>query len=143
MAVLFATAINSYPQKKKAVKADTVTQVSFESFSRMRQTQIAITPDSFVITTNTGREAAAITKAQWNKIKATLKAVKLAKIPSLVSPTHNREFDGAMHCRITVSTIATQYESQYFDDGRPVKPLQALYDEILALQKEFGKEERK
>jgi competence protein ComGF len=129
--ILLSIAAFAYPQKKKLKKQkDTITQIEYETFSRRGRTEVTITKDSAISIGRTERKFIVITTAKWNQLLKSVQALKLSTIPLLKAPTKKREYDGAAHCKITVSTKANKYESQYFDSGKPMKSLQALYDGI-------------
>lgn len=134
------------PQKKKLKKVkqqEAVTKIEYESFARRGRTEITITKDSAISIGKTDKKYILITPAKWTEITNALKSVKLSSIPTWESPTKQREVDGAAHCKIAVSTRANKYESQYFDGGKPMKQLQALYNVIEAIRKDVdsnGKE---
>jgi len=128
---------------KKAKQQPAITQIAYESFARRGRTDIVITKDSAISIGKNSRKYIMMSPAKWNELTASLKLVKLASIPTWVSPTKAREYDGASHSKISVSTKTTTYESQYFDGGKPMKQLQALYDAIDKLRvsiEEEGKE---
>ena len=121
------------PQKKKCKKVkqkETITKVEYETFARRGRTEVAITKDSAISIGRTEKKYILMTAEKWNAVAKSLSAVKLSAIPSWKSPTHKREYDGASHCKISVSTKNNKYESQYFDNGTPMKQLQSLYDAI-------------
>ncbi len=123
----------AYPQKKKYKKLrqkETVTQIEYESFSRRFRTHVIITKDSAICTTRKDKKFTLVSAEEWKALTASLQQVKLEGIPAMVSPTNQREVDGASHSRISVSTKGNKYESQYFDGGRPMKQLAALYEKI-------------
>ena len=121
------------PQKKKCKKVkqkETITKVEYETFARRGRAEVFITKDSAISIGRTEKKFILMTPEKWNVVAKSLSGVKLSAIPSWVSPTHQREYDGASHCRIIVSAKNKKYESQYFDSGKPMKQLQALYDAI-------------
>ena len=127
-----------YPQKKKVKKQkETITKVEFETFARRGRTEITITKDSAISIGRTEKKFILMTGDKWKEIVNSLKAVKLSSIPTWESPTKKREYDGASHCKIVVSTKTHQYESQYFDSGSPMKQLKALYDAIDTIRNEI------
>jgi hypothetical protein len=134
------------PQKKKLKKAkqkETITKVEYETFARRGRTEVTITKDSAISIGRTEKKFILMTAEKWNAVAKSLNAVKLSVIPSWESPTHQREYDGASHCKISVSTKNNKYESQYFDSGKPMKQLQAVYDAIDNLRNDIdanGKE---
>ncbi len=124
-------------------QTETVTKIEYENFARRGRTEITITKDSAISTNKAGKKYVLMTTAKWNELAATLKNIKLSAIPTWVSPTKAREYDGASHAKIAVSTKSNTYESQYFDGGKPMKQLQSLYDAIENLRstiEEEGKE---
>jgi hypothetical protein len=131
--LFFSLHINA--QQKEMTNA-AVTSVEFESVGRRGRTEIKITRDSMVLTTRTGKKVKAFSQAQWNKLLNTVEDVDLSMIHTLVSPTHQRDVDGALHCRFFISTATNRYETQHFDSGKPMKQLQSLYDcvEMLVAQ---------
>ena len=125
------------PQKKKCKKTkqkEIITKVEYETFARRGRTEVTITADSAISIGRTEKKFILMTAAKWNAILNSVKAVKLSSIPTWESPTKRREYDGAWHCKISISTKAKKYESQYFDSGDPMKQLQALYDAIDSLR---------
>lgn len=134
----------AFPQKKKSKKVkpkqEMVTQIEYESFSRRLRTHIIITKDSAVSTTRNDKKFILVSKAEWNALTASLQQVKLEAIPALVSPTHQRETDGAMHCRMIIITKSNRYESQYFDCGKPMKQLAAVYEKTEAIKNTIEEE---
>ena len=72
--------------------------------------------------------------AKWNALRKSLHSVKLSAIPFWPSPTKAREYDGAAHCKIAVSTKKNKYESQSFDGGNPMKQLKPLYNAIDSIR---------
>lgn len=134
------------PQKKKVKKSkqkETITKVEYETFTRRGRTEVTITKDSAISIGRTEKKFILMNTAKWNELVKTLQAVKLSTIPSWSSPTKAREYDGAAHCKIAVSTKANTYESQTFDSGKPMKQLQGLYDAIDKIRNEIdadGKE---
>ncbi len=128
---------------KKAKQKEAITKVEYETFTRGQRYDVTITKDSVISIGRTGKKFILVTTEQWNEICAAVKNVTLSSIPGLQAPTKAREYDGAAHCRIAVSTKKNTYESQYFDGGQPMKQLQALYDvieNIRSVVKEEGKE---
>ncbi len=144
--LLFSIASFALPQKKKIKKAtqkETITKIAFETFTRRGNIQVGITKDSAISIGRTEKKFILVSADKWNKILSSLKAVELASVPKWKSPTKQREYDGASHCRITVSTKKKIYESQYFDGGKPMKQLQALYDAIDAIRNDIDAEGKK
>lgn len=129
-AVLFAVPQKKKIKKKKAPQSVVVTSIEFESFTRRQQIQLLIKQDSAIYTGRHDKKYILLTAQAWKDVTATLHEVKLEAIPGYESPTHRRETDGASHCRIKVVTTKSQYETQYFDGGQPMKQLKALYDRI-------------
>jgi hypothetical protein len=122
------------PQKKKKIRkarqTETITKIEFESFARRGRTEVTITKDSVISIGRTEKKYILMTAEKWTVLMNALKKLKLDDIPNWQSPTKAREYDGAAHCKFLVSTKNKQYESQYFDSGKPMKQLQALYDAI-------------
>ena len=135
--LLVSIAPNSFSQKKKMGK-ETITQIEMELFSRRGRTELAISKDSAISIGRTDKQFILLTTKQWNRLVSSLKGVKLPGIALLVSPTKDREFDGAQHCKISISTKKNKYESQYFDEGKPMKKMQRLYDAIAAIRNEIN-----
>ena len=142
--LLLSIAAVAHPQKKKVKKAkqkkETITKVSFETFTRRENVTVSITKDSAISIGRTGSKYTLTNADQWNKVLNSLKALQLSVIPKWVSPTKQREYHGASHCRIWVSTKSKTYESQYFDGGKPMKQLQALYDVIDEIRNNIDEE---
>lgn len=130
---------------KKAKQKETITKVAYETFTRGQRSEVTITKDSAISIGRTEKKFILITTQQWTEVCTAVKNITLSSIPGLQAPTKAREYDGAAHCRIAVSTKKDTYESQYFDGGQPMKELQALYDVIESIRsviKEEGKEYR-
>jgi hypothetical protein len=128
------------PQKKKAKKArqkETITKIEYHTFTRRGHTDVTITKDSAISIGRNEKKYMLMTAGQWNEITSTLRTIQISAIPGWESPTKKREVDGASHCKILVSTKTSTYESQYFDGGRPMKELQALYDAIAGVRSDI------
>lgn len=138
--LLISIAAFAIPQKKKTKKAkqkETITKVEYQTFTRRGRTEVTITKDSAITIGSTERKFILMTPGKWNEITGTLKSTKLSSIPTWESPTKKREVDGASHCKMMVSTKANTYESQYFDGGKPMKGLKALYDAIGGIRNDI------
>ena len=130
-------------KKKKAKQKETITKIAYETFARRGRTEVSITRDSAISIGKKEKKFILMNSAKWSALVNSLNTVKLPAIPSWASPTKAREYDGAAHCKIAISTKANTYESKYFDNGRPMKQLQALYNAIDSLRNEIetaGKE---
>lgn len=141
--LLLSLAAFAIPQKKKIKKAkqkETITKVEYETFARRGKTEVTITKDSAISIGRTEKKFILLTPTKWNELVKTLQAVKLSAIPSWASPTKAREYDGAAHCKIAVSTKANKYESQTFDSGKPMKQLQILYNAIDSIRNDIEAE---
>lgn len=141
--LLLSIAAVALPQKKKAKKAkqkETITKVEFETFTRGNRAEVTITKDSAISIGTREKKYIVMSAAKWNELCVALKKVSLSSIPVWEAPTKAREYDGAAHCRIMVSTKNKTYESKYFDSGQPMKQLQALYDVIDSLRNTISEE---
>ncbi|MES2850697.1 MAG: hypothetical protein V4685_16680, partial [Bacteroidota bacterium] len=104
--LLLSIVASAVPQKKKIKKAkqkETITKIAFETFTRRGNIQVDITKDSAISIGTTEKKFILVSADKWNKILSSLKAVELASVPKWKSPTKQREYDGASHCRIMVS----------------------------------------
>jgi heat shock protein HslJ len=118
----------------KAQNKQVVVSVAYESFSRRSRTEIIVTRDSAIVKTRDDAKYILMAPGQWQKITRALQKVKLSSVPSYKAPTKAREYDGAAHSKLAITTATKKYESQYFDSGQPMKPLQLLNDEIEAIR---------
>jgi hypothetical protein len=131
--LLVLLAAQCYPQKKKMTK-ESVTSIEFEMFGRRGKTEISISKQFAISTSRSEKKFIPMTVVQWNELLGTVNKLNLASIGKLTAPTKRREVDGALHCRIFISTKNKKYETQYFDSGIPMKELKPLYDKIEAIR---------
>ncbi len=116
-----------------------VTSIRFEIFNRTVRTKLTITKDSAISIGRKEQKFILINSNQWNALVNSLQSTDLAGISKLVSPTHNRDVDGASHCKIVIYTDKNIYQSQYFDSGKPMPELQKVYDAITVIADDIAK----
>jgi hypothetical protein len=141
--LLLAIVSFAYPQKKrKKMKPPqpAITKVVFESVARGNNAAITFTKDSAISIGRRHSKYILLSAKDWSTITNSVKKIKLADIPKWEAPTKAREYDGATHCTISVSTKNSQYQSQTFDGGQPMKQLQALYNAIDSLRNKINED---
>jgi hypothetical protein len=131
--LLLLLSIQCFPQQKRAMK-EPVISIAFELFGRRGKIHVKITPEFAISTGSTEKKFIVMTAEKWNELLAAANELKLSTISKLKSPTKRRETDGALHCRILISTKKNKYETQYFDSGIPMTELKSLYDKIEAIR---------
>lgn len=141
--LLLTVTVFALPQKKKKKikrQQPAITKVEFESIARGSNIQLRITRDSAISIGRKESKYMVLPAAEWNTILSSIKNIKLTDIPNWEAPTKAREYDGAPHCTIVVTTKDNQYTSQTFDGGQPMKQLQALYNAIDSLRTKINEE---
>lgn len=130
--VLLMTLSQCYPQKKMV--KDTVTAIEFELSGRRGRTSVKITSEFAISTSRTEKRFIVMTADQWAALQDAVHEINLPGMSKLKSPTSRRDVDGALHCRLFITTQKSIYESQYFDSGIPMTELKPLYDKIEAIR---------
>jgi len=74
-------------------------------------------------------------KATWDRLINSICQYSLKDLVNLPSPTHDREYDGALFSGITISTKIIKYDCGQFDDYNPNEKLKPLLEIMLESKK--------
>ena len=113
-------------------KTADVTTYQYRSTTMLGTRTITVTKDS-VVTKYEGRldstyNARATSAEEWNKLKESVKGVKLEQISDLQSPTNKRSTDASPYGSIILTTKDSTYRSASFDGFDSHDMLQPLTD---------------
>ena len=82
---------------------------------------------------NDYQEKITISDPDWKEIIMLIKALDLAKVKTIKSPTEQRFYDGAAHANITFIFDKIEYPANGFDHGFPPVEIEKVVNKILKL----------
>jgi protein-tyrosine-phosphatase len=132
--VIIFTVIMSFAHAQKKV-----TKIEFSTLTRGSHQLTYITKDSVEIVKQNGVDTSEdrlfrkLKSHDWEDLVKALKTTSLEEIPTLVSPTKNRAFDGARHSSITIIVENGETYTHVFDNENPNEKLQPLMQCILRI----------
>lgn len=67
---------------------------------------------------------------EWSNFTSSIKNIDMNKLSELEAPTINRHTDRALYARLTIKTIGGTFQTQNFDERRPMKEIWSLLYQI-------------
>jgi len=116
-----------------------IMKISFGSGGRGFHESIIIRPDSTFVTKDSRDDKVNfkfLTSIEtWDRLIHSISQYSLKDLENLPSPTHNRDYDGALFSGITISTNLKRYFCGDFDDYNPNGVLKRMLEIILESKK--------
>lgn len=115
---------------------DSVTSLSYETFTRGSSTMYNITPEMIEIKStglNKSESSLQISEEEWNGLLEKLQKIDASKINQLKAPTDSRASDAALHAILSIRKNDTIYKTNSFDHGQPPAEIKPLVEAILTL----------
>ncbi|MCB4806968.1 META domain-containing protein [Tamlana sp. 62-3] len=137
-AILFSdNGFSLFNKKKLLLKAFKQEQISIDYTvsSRGFFKEVLVNAQSVLLTQKRGGSynKTSISQQDWERIKNTLKIIKIEEISELKAPSHKYAFDGAALAHLKITKNGKTYQSAPFDHGNPPAEISNLVKEILSL----------
>lgn len=128
--LLFFTASNCTEDQ------DSVSTITYETFTRGSSTVYKITPDSLKISSkglNSYEKSEALSSGDWTSLLENVENIEVSKINQLKAPSDARAGDAAPHAILSIRKNDTIYKTNSFDHGNAPVAVKPLIQVILRL----------